>query len=83
MADSQLILELMFLHIRGGCSLTVLPFSLMLVRTCCFILPASLCVVRPTLTSYRGIQAEAREFVSYKKTMATGNTRILYNEAVP
>ena len=24
MADSKLILELMFLHIRGGCSLTVL-----------------------------------------------------------
>ena len=38
MADSQLILELMFLHIRGGCSLTVLIFFLMLVGTCCFIL---------------------------------------------
>ena len=33
MADSQLILELMFLHIRGGCSLTVLLFFLMLVGT--------------------------------------------------
>ena len=32
MADSQLILELMFLHIRGGCSLTVLLFFLMLVE---------------------------------------------------
>ena len=31
MADSQLTLELMFLHIRGGCSLTVLLFFLMLV----------------------------------------------------
>ena len=31
MADSQLILELFFLHIRGGCSLTVLLFFLMLV----------------------------------------------------
>ena len=48
MADSQLILELMFLHIRGGCSLTVLLFFLMLVGTCCFILSASLCVMRPT-----------------------------------
>ena len=48
MADLQLILELMFLHIRGGCSLTVLLFFLMLVGTCCFILSASLCVVRPT-----------------------------------
>ena len=47
MADSQLILELMFLHIRGGCSLTVLLFFLMPVGTC-FILSASLCVVRPT-----------------------------------
>ena len=37
MADSQLILELFFLHIRGGCSLTVLFFFLMLGRTCCFI----------------------------------------------
>ena len=43
MADSQLILELMFLHIRGGCSLTVLLFFNMF-----FILSASLCVVRPT-----------------------------------
>ena len=33
MADSQLILELMSLHIRGGCSLTVLLFFLMLVGT--------------------------------------------------
>ena len=48
MADSQLILELMFLHIRGGYSLTVLLFFLMVVGTCCFILSASLCVVRPT-----------------------------------
>ena len=48
MADSQLILELLFLQRRGGCSLTVLLFFLMLVGTCCFILSASLCVVRPT-----------------------------------
>ena len=48
MADSQLILELLFLHIRGGCSLTLLLFFLMLVGTCCFILSANLCVVRPT-----------------------------------
>ena len=45
MADSQLILELLFLQRRGGCSLTVLLFFLMLVGTCCFILSASLCVV--------------------------------------
>ena len=51
MADSQFILELMFLQIRGGCSLTVLFFFLMLVGTCCFILSASLCVVRPTFRS--------------------------------
>ena len=43
MADSQLILELLFLQRRGGCSLTVLLFFLMLVGTCCFILSASLC----------------------------------------
>ena len=48
MADSQLLLELMFLHIPAGCSLTVLLFFLMLVGTCCFILSASLCVVHPT-----------------------------------
>ena len=34
MADSQLILELLFLQRRGGCSLTVLLFFLMLVGTC-------------------------------------------------
>ena len=33
MADSQLILELLFLQRRGGCSLTVLLFFLMLVGT--------------------------------------------------
>ena len=48
MADSLLILELLFLHRRGGCSLTVLIFFLMLVGACCFILSASLFVVRPT-----------------------------------
>ena len=42
MADSQLILELLFLQRRDGCSLTVLLFFLMLVETCCFILSASL-----------------------------------------
>ena len=56
MADSQLILELMFLHIQGGCSLMVLLFLLMLMGTCCFILSASLCVGRTmfyTLMSVR------------------------------
>ena len=41
MADSQLILELLFLQRRGGCSLTVLLFFPMLVGTCCFILSNS------------------------------------------
>ena len=41
-----LILELLFLQRRGGCSLTVVLFFLMLVGTCCFVLSASLCVVR-------------------------------------
>ena len=31
MADSKLILELLFLQIRGGCSLAVLLFFLLLV----------------------------------------------------
>ena len=48
MAESLFILEIEFLHIRGGCSLVVVFFVLMLVGTCCFILSASLCVVRPT-----------------------------------
>ena len=48
MAESLFILELEFLHIRGGCSLIVVFFFLMLVGICCFILSASLCVVRPT-----------------------------------
>ena len=52
MADSQVILELVFLRIRGGCSLTVLLFFLKLVGTC-FILSVSLCAVRPT---YRAIE---------------------------
>ena len=48
MADSQLILDLLFLDIRGGSSLAVLLFLLMLVGTYCFILSASLCVVHRT-----------------------------------
>ena len=48
MAESLFILELEFLHIRGGCSLIIVFFVLMLVGTCGFILSASLCVVRPT-----------------------------------
>ena len=64
MADSQLILELLFLHIRGGCSLTVLLFFLMLVGICCFILSASLCVVPPT-RSYVPSFTSARKFINY------------------
>ena len=48
MAESLFILELEFLHIRGGCSLVIVFFVLMLEGTCCFILPAILCVVHPT-----------------------------------
>ena len=48
MAESLFILELEFLHIRGGCSLVITFFVLVLVGTCCFIMSASLCVVRPT-----------------------------------
>ena len=55
MADSQLILELLFLQRRGGCSLTVSLFFLMLVGTCCFFLSASLCVVRPTSFNNKAI----------------------------
>ena len=47
MADSQLIFDLLFLHIQGGHSLAVLLFFLMLVGTC-FIMSASLCIVRHT-----------------------------------
>ena len=62
MIDSQLILELLFLQRRGGCSLTVLLFFLMLVGTCCFILSASLCVVRP---KYRASHQQATSFLFY------------------
>ena len=41
MAESLFILELEFLHIRGGCSLSIVFFVLMRVGTCCFILSAS------------------------------------------
>ena len=47
-AKSQVIIGLLFLHIRGGCSLTILLFFLMLMGICCFILSARLCLVRPT-----------------------------------
>ena len=48
MAESRFIIELEFLHIRGGCSLVIVFFVLMLVGACCFILSASLCIVCPT-----------------------------------
>ena len=38
MAESFFILELEFLHIRGGCSLIEVFFFLMFVGICCFIL---------------------------------------------
>ena len=40
MAESLFILEIEFLHIRGGCSLVVVFFVRMLVGICCFILSA-------------------------------------------
>ena len=46
--EPQVTLELLFLQIRSGYSLTLFLFFLMLVGTCCSILSASLCVVRPT-----------------------------------
>ena len=54
MADSQLTLELFFLHIRGGCSLTKLLFSLMLVGMlfCCLLVSGSASYV-PSFTSAR------------------------------
>ena len=60
MADSQLILELLFLQRRGGCSLTVLLFFLMLVGTCCFILSASL-IKKHVPTSIRKKSNTVRE----------------------
>ena len=48
MADSQSILELLFSHRPGGCSLTVLLFLLMLVGTCSVLLSACLCAVHYT-----------------------------------
>ena len=61
MAESLFILEIEFLHIRGGCSLVIVFFVLMLVGTCCFILSASLCVVRPT---YRALTSVGRKKLS-------------------
>ena len=42
MADSQLILELLFLQRQGGCSLTVLLFFMMLVSIKCRIVTEGL-----------------------------------------
>ena len=49
MAESLFILELEFLHVRGGCSLVVVFFVLMLVGTCCFIMRSAPYV--PSFTS--------------------------------
>ena len=50
MAYLQLILELLSLHIRAGCSLMVFLLFLMLVGACCFYLSASLwCVLHTEL----------------------------------
>ena len=52
MADSQLSLELLFLQRRGGCSLTVLLFFLMLVGTS--MIGTYLELLRSDLKVYRG-----------------------------
>ena len=48
MAESLFLLELEFLLIKGGCSLIIVFFVLMLMGTCCSILSSSLYVLRPT-----------------------------------
>ena len=58
MADSQLILELMFLHIRGGCSLTVLLFFLMLVGTSCGFLTKLHLMLENNLRAVLGSELE-------------------------
>ena len=60
MADSQLILDLLFLYIRCGCSLAGLLFFLMLVGTCCFIVCLSL-----HSASYVPSFTSARKFINY------------------
>ena len=45
MAESLFILELEFLHIRGGCSLIMVFFVLMLVGTCCPLFHYNICAV--------------------------------------
>ena len=42
MAESLFILELGFLHIRGGCSVIIVCFVLTFMGTCCFILSVTL-----------------------------------------
>ena len=74
MAESLFIVDIEFLHIRGGCSLVVVFFVLMLVGTCCFILSASLCVVRPT---YRASHRYDK-FVNYT-TFLNGRNAIFFS----
>ena len=74
MADSQLILELLFLHIKGGCSLAVLLFSLMLVGTCCFALSASLCIVRPKYRASHRHESVVYEFSCRCEARYAGRT---------
>ena len=74
MAESRFILELEYLYIRGGCSLVIVFFILMLVGTYCFILSASLCVVRPTYRSSH----RAQKFVNYT-TFLSGRDAIFFS----
>ena len=71
MADSQLILELLFLQRRGGCSLTVLLFFLMLVGTCCFmftiieLIKQSRPGTKKPLLAFTSFQGDQSLFFSY------------------
>ena len=42
MADSQLILELLFLHIRGGCSLSQSQLNIIPTKYACSIIKISI-----------------------------------------
>ena len=71
MTESQFILGLLLCTYEVAvlllycCSLTILLFFLMLLGTCCFILSASLCLVRPTYrASFRGEIIDYTTFMS-------------------
>ena len=63
------IIEVEFLQIQDDCSLIIMFFVLMLVETCCFILSASPCVVRPIIPSF----TSALKFVNYSIVLSGRN----------